>query len=74
MRIENVGDLLVVVINFEGTETFLASGQQLDWIFSAAFAAFETLDEAHKREVTFLYSLDKGQKKKPRAKQARGFF
>ena len=56
---QNLRDLLVMVVGLEWTEAFFTAGEKLDGIFPSAFAAFQTLDEAH-RGPLMCYSFDKG--------------
>jgi len=47
-----------MVIDLEWTETVFASGEELNGIFPPAFAALETLDEAH--DFSLSDSFDSG--------------
>ena len=71
--VENTRDRIVVVVDFERTEAIFTAGEKFDGIFASAFAAFETLDEAHGYRLSSLNSFDRGQMKKPRAKQHGAF-
>src|SRR5690349_20234798 len=70
-----------MIVGFQRTKAFLAPGKKLDRIFTSAFAALQTLDEAHDW-LSLLASVGfptlslqprQGQKKKPHAKRHGAF-